>query len=117
LDFLGGWPLPCENPRFWVFDFLGFPWILSFESSLFNGLRGKSAENIFRTPALALRGAGTGAHGRGNAEVQDCSWGELTLVSDFLQDIAVKAAPRRLNPKAARSKVQSPSAAQVELRR
>jgi hypothetical protein len=27
-----------------VLDFLGFPWILSSESSLFNGLRGESAE-------------------------------------------------------------------------
>ena len=59
MDFLGGWPFPCENPRFWVLDFLGFPWILSSESSLFNGLRGKTAENIFGAPALASRSART----------------------------------------------------------
>jgi hypothetical protein len=32
-----------------------------------------------------LRRAGTGACGRGHAEAQDCSWGELNLTSDFLQ--------------------------------
>jgi hypothetical protein len=85
LDFLGGWPFPCENPRFWVLDFLGFPWILSSESSLFNGLRGKSAENIFWRPRPRVEKRPDGGCGRGYAEAQDCSWGELTLVSDFLQ--------------------------------
>jgi hypothetical protein len=42
--------------------------------------------------SLALRGAGTGACGRGHAEGQDCSWGKLNLVSDFL---ARNCRPRR----------------------
>jgi hypothetical protein len=40
LDFLGGWPFCCEFSGFPVLDFLGFPWILSSESRLINGLRG-----------------------------------------------------------------------------
>jgi hypothetical protein len=40
LGFLGAWPFRYENPRSGVLDFLGFPWILSSESRLINGLRG-----------------------------------------------------------------------------
>jgi hypothetical protein len=39
------------------------------------------------------RRSGTGAHGRGDAETLDCSWAELSLVSDFLQELVVEAAP------------------------
>jgi hypothetical protein len=58
LDFLGAWVFGCENPRFRVLDFLGFPWILSSESRLINGLRGISGEKFFRKSWLA-RKAGT----------------------------------------------------------
>jgi hypothetical protein len=40
LGFLGAWPFRCEGTadEGWIsLDFLGFPWILSSESSLFNG--------------------------------------------------------------------------------
>jgi hypothetical protein len=47
LDFLGLWPFGCENPRFRVLDFLGFPWILSSESIHINGLRWIFAEKFF----------------------------------------------------------------------
>ena len=40
LGFLGSWPFGRENPRLWGLEKLGFPWILSSESRLFNGLRG-----------------------------------------------------------------------------
>ena len=38
LGFLGRSPFRCENPRSELLDFLGFPWILSSDMSLFNGL-------------------------------------------------------------------------------
>jgi hypothetical protein len=89
LDFLGPWPFRCEDPRSWVLDRLGFPWILSFEARLFNGLRGLKLGNFFSPFSLALRGATTSECGLGHAEAPDCcSWGRLTLVSDFLQEIA-----------------------------
>jgi hypothetical protein len=38
-----------------------------------------------------LRGAGTGESGRGHSESAGLSLGELNLVSDFLQEIIVRA--------------------------
>jgi hypothetical protein len=38
-----------------------------------------------------LRAAGTGACVRGHAEAQDCSRSNLNLISDFLQQIVVRA--------------------------
>ena len=38
-----------------------------------------------------MRSARVRACGRGHAEAPDCSWGKLTLVSDFLQPIVVRA--------------------------
>src|ERR1700722_3888048 len=49
--------------------------------------RHKAGKLFSRAFSLALRGAGTGTCGRGHAEAQDCSWGKLNLVSDFLQDV------------------------------
>ncbi|MFZ0604897.1 MAG: hypothetical protein WAN05_26675, partial [Roseiarcus sp.] len=63
---------------------LGFPWILSSESRLFNELHGILAENFFARRFLAFA-TGMGASGRGHAKGQFCSWGELNLSSDFLQ--------------------------------
>jgi hypothetical protein len=51
LGFLGRWPFRCEAPRFWGLDFLGFPWILSSESRLINGLRGNNGGNFFLGPS------------------------------------------------------------------
>jgi hypothetical protein len=39
--------------------------------------------------------AGTGACDRGDAKAQDCSWGKLNSISDFLQEIVVRAVPFR----------------------
>src|ERR1700679_4284863 len=47
LGFLGTSLFRCENPRFWGLEKLGFPWILSSESRLFNSLRGNLREIIF----------------------------------------------------------------------
>ena len=50
LGFLGSPPIRCENPHQRLLDFLGFPWILSFELRLINGLRGTNRARIFRRP-------------------------------------------------------------------
>jgi hypothetical protein len=72
--------------------YLGFPWILSSESRLINGLPGiKRAKVFLGASSVALRGAGTGAPSRGYAEAQNCSWGKLSFVSDFTQLIVVRA--------------------------
>jgi hypothetical protein len=50
LGFLGASPFGVGNPRFWGLEKLGFPWILSSESRLINGLRAVFAGKIFRAP-------------------------------------------------------------------
>jgi hypothetical protein len=50
LGFLGVWPFGREGPRGGGLDSLGFPWILSSESRLFNGLHGFSWEEFFSFP-------------------------------------------------------------------
>jgi hypothetical protein len=50
-----------ENKAWISLDFLGFPWILSSESRLFNGLRGILREENFSRPFAARQRAGTGA--------------------------------------------------------
>ena len=50
LGFLGSSTFCRENPSFWGLEKLGFPWILSSEMSLFNGLRGIFVEIIFLRP-------------------------------------------------------------------
>jgi hypothetical protein len=51
-----------------------------------------SWEEYFSRPSVALR-ARNGSLGRGHVEAQDCSWGKLNLVSDFLKSIVVRAVP------------------------
>jgi hypothetical protein len=47
LGFLGRWPFRCEDPQLSGLDSLGFPWILSCESSFFNGLCGIKRGQFF----------------------------------------------------------------------
>jgi hypothetical protein len=56
LDLLGAYRLLQENKRKLLLDFLGFPWILSFESRLINGLRGINGAKNF-LGGLSLRDA------------------------------------------------------------
>jgi hypothetical protein len=70
-------------------DFLGFPWILSSESSLFNGLRGLKRGKFFLALFPGVERRDNGRQRSWSAEAQDCSWGKLNLVSDFLQEIVV----------------------------
>ena len=79
LDFLGPWPFRHENPNLWLLDSLGFPWILSSESRLINGLRGINRAKFFRRRFFRRRERRNGRRGRGHAEGQDCSWGKLSL--------------------------------------
>jgi hypothetical protein len=82
----------------WIsLDFLGFS---RPNRDLSMGYAAYSGKNFSPSFSLALRGAGTGACGRGHAEGQDCSWGKLNLVSIFWQEIVVRAVPFRLNQKA-----------------
>jgi hypothetical protein len=53
LGFLGSRLFHCKDPRFWGLDFLGFPWILSSESRLINGLRWIFREENFARPFAA----------------------------------------------------------------
>jgi hypothetical protein len=66
--------------------YLGFPWILSYDSSLFNGLCWINGRKIFlRLPPLASRDRAT------VIEEQDCSSGKFSLISDLQQAIVVGA--------------------------
>ena len=63
LGCLGAWPFRSEFPCFSVLDFLGFPWILSSESRLINGLHGIFAEKFFSavlSPNVCSRGDASG---------------------------------------------------------
>jgi hypothetical protein len=73
LDSLGPWPFRLKNPRFKVLDFLGFPWILSSESSLIKGLRWIFAEKFFAAlfPLALERADGILLSWR--SEAQNCS--------------------------------------------
>jgi hypothetical protein len=89
---------------------VGFPWILSSESRLINGLRAIKRAKAFLDASSAARGAGMGARGFDMRQGQDCSWGKLNLISVFLQWIVVRQRLSsepfsfgRLNPKATRS--------------
>jgi hypothetical protein len=69
--------------RYWIrLDFLGFS---RPNRDLSMGYTGFSLTEISRTLGHADGSAGTGACGRGRADAQDCSWGKLNLISDFLQ--------------------------------
>jgi hypothetical protein len=98
LGFLGTSPFPYENPWFWGLDFLGFPWILSSETININGLHEIFSRSFF----LALLSSRNGSPAIRYGEGMDCSWGKLTSVSDFLQEIAVRALP--FGPPSSKSK-------------
>jgi hypothetical protein len=66
-------------------DSLGFPWILSSESRLFNGLRGINRAKVFLDASSLESGAGTAIPAVDGAEGQDCSSGKLISFSDFPQ--------------------------------
>ena len=81
LDFLGAWPFRCENARQGMLDFLGFPWILSSESRLFNGLRGQKRRKFFSALFRGLSRAGTAPTVSGMRKRRIAHTGKLN--SDF----------------------------------
>jgi hypothetical protein len=89
LGFLGRGPFGRETLGFWGLEKLGFPWILSSESSLFNGLRVTFAERNFSRPFARNGGiggiGGTRRQRFWQGEARNCSCDELNLVSNFLQ--------------------------------
>jgi hypothetical protein len=93
LGFLDPTRFAAKTQILWLLDSLGFPWILSSEYRLINGLRGTGEQKFF-TPLLPWRGSPeTGSDGRGRTEGQDCSSGKLTSLSDFPQLIVFEALP------------------------
>jgi hypothetical protein len=56
-------------------------------------LRGLKQENFFLALFPWRSKRRNGSPRSWHAEGQDCSWGELNLVSDFLQEIVVRDAP------------------------
>jgi hypothetical protein len=104
-------PFRCENPRFWGLEKLGFPWIFSTESRLINGLHEIFSGSFFPRVFVVAKEPSKRRPTIRHAEGMDCSWDKLSLISDFLQDIAAqqKLSPEpfpsdRLHPKANRSK-------------
>jgi hypothetical protein len=76
----------AAKPRFIA---IGFPWILSFESRLINGLRGINREKFF----LVLSSRSNRGDRRTRpwqADRQRYSWGKHSRISDFLKGTAVR---------------------------
>jgi hypothetical protein len=73
-------------------DFLGFPWILSSESRLFNELRGILQEEFFWGFPLSSRGAGNGEPAvEAMRKRRNVHGAKLNPISDFLQSIVARA--------------------------
>jgi hypothetical protein len=89
LGFLGGPPVRCEDPRLWGLDFLGFPWILSSESSDFNGLRGFFGVNFSRPVPLRQKARGRERPAEPTGKRGIVHQGQHKPVSGFLQRIVV----------------------------
>ena len=81
-------PFRCENPRFWGLEKLGFPWILSSKTRLINGLNEIFRGSFFLALLSSRKSRRNGGPTIRHAEGMDCSWDKLSLISDFLQEIA-----------------------------
>jgi hypothetical protein len=100
LDFLGLGHFAREDPISWLLDSLGFPWILSSESKLINGLRGINRARLF-SALLSRRAAGNGGHGgRGNAESQNSHEASPTQLLFFVNRLSSdkKRYPETISP-------------------
>jgi hypothetical protein len=80
LDFLGPSRFCPGKPRKQGLDFLGFPWILSSESILFNGLRGFCRKKI--SSALLPPGDAAGGRSR-HLTMQKCSMAHRASLTHF----------------------------------
>jgi hypothetical protein len=93
LGFLGSSLFRYQTQGLSLLDLLGFPWILSCESRLLNGLHVINRQEIFHPAFLIETSVGTADPRFGMAR-NECSSGKLNAASDFLQEIA--ACPSRL---------------------
>jgi hypothetical protein len=92
LDFLGPWPFCREDPAYEGLDFLGF----SRQNRYFSmGYEAKSAAKFIARFFRDVEKRRSGSPRSWHMEAQDCSWGKLNLVSDFLQEIVIRAVPSR----------------------
>jgi hypothetical protein len=83
---------------------VGFPWILSSESIDINGLHEIFRAKFFLAPFVGAKEPSERPPTICHEKRMDRSWGKLTSVSDFRQEIAARAASfGRLHPKANRS--------------
>jgi hypothetical protein len=85
LDFLGPSRFCPRTARKQGLDFLGFPWILSSESRLFNGLRGILREENFSRPFAARAAARDRSRYSYDTEMQYDSSSKPNSFSAFLQ--------------------------------
>src|SRR5215475_770346 len=81
-------PVDRGTQGFSLLDSLGFPWILSSESIFFNGLRGALRKNFFEGDPPWRRRRRSADARSWHAEGPDCSCGEFSSVSDFVQSVA-----------------------------
>jgi hypothetical protein len=87
LGFLGSSLFRYQTQGSSLLDFLGFPWILSYDSRLFNGLHVINPQEIFHPAFLIETSVGTADPRFGMAR-NECLSGKLNAASYFLQDIA-----------------------------
>ena len=87
LVFLGDWPFPFGKRCLLRLDFLGFPWILSSESGLINGLRGIFARKFFIGPSSLTADARQREIAACSVEIHKSSCMQLNLISDFPQSL------------------------------
>jgi hypothetical protein len=101
-------------------DSLGFPWILSSETRLINTLHGRKRGNFFLSPFPWRSKRHNGRLWSLHAEAQDCSWGQLNLISNFPQHVVAEPLPFRkrvyLFEKGQRARPLLPSASAVSAR-
>ena len=86
MGFLGSEPFRFGIPRLRGLEKLGFPWILSSESSLFNGLRGISCIKFFTGAFPGVESGARESRGRCTRGAEFSSV-EINPISCFLQEI------------------------------
>jgi hypothetical protein len=82
-----------RKPPIMRLEKLGFPWILSSESRVINGLHEIFSIKFFLALFFVAKQASQRQPTIWHAEGMDCSWGKLNLISDFLQEIPARAVP------------------------
>jgi hypothetical protein len=90
LDFLGSHRFAAKTPDYegWIsLDFLGFPR----PNRDFSMGYTRFSAKIFSRAFVVAKGLSKRRPTIRHAEEMDCSWGDLSLISDFLQEIAARA--------------------------